>query len=38
MREELGGNTIADGDEALHIGFAQTVDLAQTEPQRKGGK
>jgi hypothetical protein len=36
MRVEIGGNAVADGDEALDIGFTQAVDLAQAETQREG--
>ena len=36
MRLEIGGDGVAYRDEALHVVFAQSVDLAQAEAQRKG--
>ena len=35
MRIEVGRNAVADGDEPLHVVFAQSVDLAHAETQRK---
>ena len=35
MRVEIGGNGVAYRDEALHVVFAQSVDLAHAEAQRK---
>ena len=36
MRVEIGGNGVAYRDEALHVVFAQSVDLAQSQAQREG--
>ena len=35
MRVEIGGNGVAYRDEALHVVFAQSVDLAQSQAQRE---
>ncbi len=35
MRVEVGGNAVAYRDEALHVVFAQSVDLAQSQAQRE---
>ena len=36
MRVEVGGETIAHRDEALHILLAQAIDLAEAEAEREG--
>jgi hypothetical protein len=35
MGVEIGGDTVADGDKALHIVFAHSVDLAHAKTERK---
>ena len=37
MRVEVGGEAVADGDEAPHVVLAQTIDLAKPEAKRKTG-
>ena len=37
MGVEIGGKAIADGDEALHVILAHSVDLAHAKTERERG-